>query len=231
MTRLAWALVLSIALPSAALAQQEGPAPADLAKIKEAILAKVKARLEQEHRKILERVSKIIDEELSGRGPAAKAPETDLEKKIAELEAKLDELDKQKQKLRGEIDKLRRQGVGADEEEQIKGGCPGEGAADDGGGAGALPGGPTRSTGTRNTRARSGRTSTSTTSSRTATWGRRRPTTWPAPIRSWVRRRRPATGWRPASSTASRSSTWCATTRISRTSARRRKYLELMADR
>ncbi len=110
-------LFLAIA-STAVYAQQDDEA----AKIKKAILDKVRARMEEENKKILERVAKIIDEEL------AKAPSAnpDLEKRIADIEKKLKDLDAARADLLKQLDTLKKEAANPkpkpaeDEEAKIK---------------------------------------------------------------------------------------------------------------
>lgn len=97
------------------------PSPQEeIARLKRMILEKVRARLEEEHKRILEKIAKVIDEELAGKAPPP-PPDAETDKKIAELEKKLAEMDEQRAKLRGEIEALRRKGAGVkDDEESIK---------------------------------------------------------------------------------------------------------------
>ncbi len=77
----------------------------DTEKLKKAILDKVRARLDEEHKKIIERVGKIIDEELA----KGVAPATEFDKKIAEIEKKLKDLDTARADLLKQLEDLKKQ--------------------------------------------------------------------------------------------------------------------------
>jgi hypothetical protein len=85
-----------------ALARQESDEA-----LKERILEKVRLKIQQEGKAILERMAKIIDEELAG-GAAPKAPK-EGDKRIRELERKLRALDDQRDDLLRDIRGVKRE--------------------------------------------------------------------------------------------------------------------------
>ena len=115
----------------AALAQDADPEA-----VKEALLNKIKKRLEEEHQKTLERIGKMIDEELSKESKPETKPETqpepepklkpkpkpkaelpaEYEKKIKKLERDLRVLEEKREELAAEIRKTR----GMAEDEKIR---------------------------------------------------------------------------------------------------------------
>ena len=117
MLRTALAIAFLATTSATAFARQD-----ENEKLKKAILDKVKARLDDEHKKIMEHVGKIIDEELAKGG----APATELDKKIAEIEKKLKDLDALKADLSKQLEELKKQAkapppkVKEDGEAQIK---------------------------------------------------------------------------------------------------------------
>jgi hypothetical protein len=81
--------------------------------IKRRIMDRVRERLAEEKKLILERMSKVIDEELSGGpkkdpGPAAGAPKT-TDKRVRDLERKLQALDDQRDDLMRDIRDIKRE--------------------------------------------------------------------------------------------------------------------------
>jgi len=97
--------------------------------LKERILEKVRRRIQEENKAILEKMAKIIDEELAGGGakpgPEA-APRTpkDAEKKIRELERKLRALDDQRDDLMRDIRSVKREVADAKIIEEAKKSAP-----------------------------------------------------------------------------------------------------------
>jgi tetratricopeptide (TPR) repeat protein len=81
--------------------------------MKKRILDKVRERLQEEKKSILERMSKVIDEELSGGpkrdGPAAPAPPAAQDKRIRDLQRKLQALDDQRDDIMRDIRGFRRE--------------------------------------------------------------------------------------------------------------------------
>lgn len=117
--RPALTLVLLAAAAAPARAQQQE----DPAAIKERILQKVRERLAEEHKRILERVGKVIDEEFAKEAPApapppdpSPAPVPDdpskplaerlrnLDKRIRQLQDAIDDLNRDKRILQREAD-------------------------------------------------------------------------------------------------------------------------------
>ena len=76
--------------------------------IKKRILDKVRERLDQEKKTILERMSKVIDEEFSGTRKAPVAPKA-TDKRIRDLERKLQQLDDQREDLQRDIRGIKRE--------------------------------------------------------------------------------------------------------------------------
>jgi len=98
------AALFTFGLASQVLAQDQDPA-----ELKKRILEKVREKLATERAAILKRVEKIIDEELSKEGPAAKpgaAPADDA--KVRDIERKLKALEEQKEILETEKAKAKR---------------------------------------------------------------------------------------------------------------------------
>ena len=92
--------------------------------MKQRILDRVRARLQQEKKTILERMSKVIDEELSGapkKEPGAAAPAGPKDhKRIRDLERKLQALDDQRDDLMRDIRAIRRESQDAKIIEEAK---------------------------------------------------------------------------------------------------------------
>lgn len=97
-----------LAAAQPAIARQESDK-----ELKERILEKVRRRIQEENKAILERMAKIIDEELAGGGakpgPAAPKAPKDAEKKIRELERKIRALDDQRDDLLRDIRAVKRE--------------------------------------------------------------------------------------------------------------------------
>lgn len=112
--RYTWAGLLTAVILAAgslsAIAQAEQP-PQDPEKLKQGILDKVKARLQEEHKKILDRLSKIIDEELAKVKPAD--PPKGGAAKIRELQKKLQQLDDERDALAAQIRGIQREDADA----------------------------------------------------------------------------------------------------------------------
>ena len=86
----------------------------DLAELKARILEKVRAKLSTDRSALLKRIEKIIDDELSKNGPAAKALTAPAEgDKVKDLERKMRQLEEQKESLQSEMAKAKR--LAADE--------------------------------------------------------------------------------------------------------------------
>ncbi len=106
-------LAASLLLATAASAQDEDPAA-----LKSRILEKVREKLAADRKALLQRVEKIIDEELSGKAPEpapapkpappAVAPPAEAGK-VRDLEKKLKALEDQKEAIQAELAKLRRE--------------------------------------------------------------------------------------------------------------------------
>ncbi len=90
-----------------AIAQAEQPQ--DPEKLKQGILDKVKARLQEEHKKILDRLSKIIDEELGKAKPADPPKGGAGAAKIRELQKKLQQLDDERDAVAAQIRGIQRE--------------------------------------------------------------------------------------------------------------------------
>ena len=106
-----FAAVFVLGLSSFALAQDTD------ADLKARILEKVRAKLSADRSALLQRIEKIIDEELSKTGPAAKpgpakpTPKTEPEgdAKVKDIERKMRLLEEQKETLAAEMAKAKRQ--------------------------------------------------------------------------------------------------------------------------
>ena len=86
----------------------------DLAELKARILEKVRAKLSTDRSALLKRIEKIIDDELSKDGPAAKVLPAPAEgDKVKDLERKMRQLEEQKESLQSEMAKAKR--LAADE--------------------------------------------------------------------------------------------------------------------
>jgi len=90
-----------------AIAQAEQPQ--DPEKLKQGILDKVKARLQEEHKKIVERLSKIIDEELGKSKPVDPPKGGGGAAKIRELQRKLQQLDDERDAVAAQIRGIQRE--------------------------------------------------------------------------------------------------------------------------
>ena len=103
------AALLALGLSSSALAQD------DSAELKARILEKVKVKLASDRSALLQRIDKIIDEELSKPGALPKGPAAPAEgdAKVKELERKMRQLEEQKETLATEMAKEKR--LAADE--------------------------------------------------------------------------------------------------------------------
>lgn len=104
----------AVALVLAALATPAFAQDAEAEKIKQSILEKVRARIQEEHKKILERISAVIDAELARSGgakPEAAAPAAggDSAKKMKELQRKLTQLEDQRDDLLRDMRGLKRE--------------------------------------------------------------------------------------------------------------------------
>lgn len=98
---------LIFAATAAPLASQE-----DAEAIKKRLLEKIREKLQTEHKRILQRVEKLIDEELSRKPqaeqPPKAAPTSDWDKKIADLEKQKRKLDLQKEEMDARIRRFQR---------------------------------------------------------------------------------------------------------------------------
>jgi tetratricopeptide (TPR) repeat protein len=93
----------------------------DSAELKARILEKVRAKLSSDRSALLKRVEKIIDEELSKAGPAAKSPSAPAEgDKVKDLERKMRQLEEQKESLQTEMAKAKRLDADAPLREEAK---------------------------------------------------------------------------------------------------------------
>jgi hypothetical protein len=77
--------------------------------IKKRILDKVRERLTEEKKTILERMSKVIDEELSGAPRKVPGGAGTTDKRIRDLERKLQQLDDQREDLQRDIRSIKRE--------------------------------------------------------------------------------------------------------------------------
>ncbi len=105
---------LILASGSLAALAQEPPQP-DPDKVKKDILDKVRARIQEEHKKIMERLARIIDDEFAKakppveKPPVEKPPVGDAAKRIRELQKKANELQDQLDGVMVEIRSVRRE--------------------------------------------------------------------------------------------------------------------------
>jgi hypothetical protein len=105
----------AVALVLAAMAAPAFAQDADAEKIKQSILEKVRARIQEEHKKILEKLSAVIDAELARAGGAkpeagaAGAAGGDSAKKMKDLQRKLTQLEDQREDLLRDIRNIKRE--------------------------------------------------------------------------------------------------------------------------
>src|SRR5471030_3192148 len=92
----------------------------DPAELKARILEKVRAKLSADRSTLLKRIEKIIDEELSKGGPAAKVPVAPGDDDVKQLERKMRQLDEQKESLQAEMAKAKRLEADAPLREEAK---------------------------------------------------------------------------------------------------------------
>jgi TolA-binding protein len=93
----------------------------DPAELKARILEKVRAKLSSDRSALLQRIEKIIDEELSKGGPSVKTPAAPAEgDKVKELERKMRQLEEQKESLQVEMAKAKRLEADAPLREEAK---------------------------------------------------------------------------------------------------------------
>ena len=102
MKSLGMSLALALGLPALAAAQDQ-----DSAELKRRILEKVREKLASERAALLQRVEKIVDEELAKDAPAARAADGDA--KAKELERKLKALEEEKERIAAELAKAKRE--------------------------------------------------------------------------------------------------------------------------
>jgi len=104
-----FAAIFLLGLSSVSLAQD-----GDSAELKQRILEKVRAKLSADRSALLKRIEKIIDEELTKGGPAAKTPaQPQGDPSVKDLERKMRQLEEQKETLAIEMAKAKR--LAADE--------------------------------------------------------------------------------------------------------------------
>ncbi len=92
----------------------------DPAELKARILEKVRAKLSSDRSALLKRIEKIIDEELSKGGPAAKTPVAPEGDDVKQLERKMRQLEEQKEALQTEMAKAKRLEADAPLREEAK---------------------------------------------------------------------------------------------------------------
>jgi TolA-binding protein len=93
----------------------------DPAELKARILEKVRAKLSSDRSALLQRIEKIIDEELTKGGPAVKAPAVPQEgDDVKQLERKMRQLEEQKESLQVEMAKAKRLEADAPLREEAK---------------------------------------------------------------------------------------------------------------
>ncbi|MBI2931842.1 MAG: hypothetical protein HYY16_09335 [Planctomycetes bacterium] len=108
-------VVFALLAASLASAQE----PQDPEKVKNEILDKVRARLKEEHRKIMKRIAAIIDDEL-GAKPEKAAPADSSNKKVRDLQKKLAALEDQRDEILKEMRTAKREKEDADIRKEAK---------------------------------------------------------------------------------------------------------------
>lgn len=102
MKTLGTAFLFTLAAASGLTAQEQDPE-----ELKQRILEKVRAKLSAERTQLLQRIEKIIDEELTKASPPA--PKATPDARVRDLERKLRLLEEQKESIAAEIEREKRQ--------------------------------------------------------------------------------------------------------------------------